>query len=499
MPDSRNATREDSCYTKTMDNDKQDQGAVSASAGDSAHRQDQINQLMSSDNTTKETSSSAPSPFGQVAQPSTGQSKKLPVKIIIAISLALVLIVGGTLAFLHLTNPNQIIREALEADADQPDRAVKYAVEVGPSQPSPASGELDWDSIKLQGEVGWLGQKKQGSGTANISITGKGKTTKLGEVGLATSQGKLYVKLDNTLVHSYFQTISGNMNLTSQPSGQSISEDSPDVKVNVSSDQSGQLQGLIKTIADVLVNRWIELDLSKLDNISVGRSVQCSDKLMSSLSKREAKLEMIKILMESKFLNIRNAGTEGDSTIYQVTLNADAWAKVAKKLEDTAAYKELYKCLGEAQTDSKSSDGESAKKCIDGPAGTKCGGGASTNEIEKISSDKTTSGGGASTNKVEKVSSDKAINSAKQSIKQSGFSAKLWVKGSLIGKHQITKYNIKTKLFDKQKNITADYQLDLTVERLDKRPNVTIPSDPITLDKLQGSLAGLLGTSLSSE
>lgn len=463
-----------------MDNDKQDQGVVSASAGDSAHRQDQISQLMSSDNTTKETSSPAPSPFGQVAQPSTGRSKKLPVKIIIAISLALILIVGGTLAFLHLTNPDRIVREALEADADQSDRAVKYAVEVKPSQPSTASGELNWDSIKLQGEAGWLGQKKQGSGTANINITGKGKTTKLGEVGLATSQGKLYVKFDSTLVHSYFQAISGNMNLASQPSEQSISEDSPDVKVNVSSDQSGQLQGLIKTIADVLVNRWIELDLSKLDNISVDRSVQCSNKLMSSLSKREAKLEMIKILMESKFLNIRNAGTEGDSTIYQVTLNADAWAKVAKKLEGTAAYKDLHKCLGEAQTDSKYSDETPAKKCINGPAGTKCGGGASTNEIEK-------------------VSSDKAINSAKQSIKQSGFSAKLWVKGSLIGKHRITKYNVKTKLFDRQKNITANYQLDLTVERLDKRPNVTIPGDPITLDKLQGSLAGLLGTSLSSE
>ena len=463
-----------------MDNDKQDQGAVSTSAGDLAHRQDQINQLMASDNTTKEASSSTPSPFGQAAQPSTGRSKKLPVKIIMAISLALILIVGGTLAFLHLTNPDRVVREALEADTDQSDRAVKYAVEVKPSQPNTAPGELDWSSVKLQGEAGWLGQKKQGSGTANISITGKGKTMKLGEVDLAANQGKLYVKFDNTLVHSYFQAISGNMNLTSQPSEQSISEDSPDVKVNVSSDQSGQLQGLIKTIADVLVNRWIELDLSKLDNISVDRSVQCSDKLMSSLSKREAKLEMIKILMESKFLNIRNAGTEGGDTIYQVTLNADAWAKVAKKLEGTAAYKDLHKCLGEAQTDSKYSDETPAKKCIDGPAGTKCGGGASTNEVEK-------------------VSSDKAINSAKQSIKQSGFSAKLWVKGSLIGKHRITKYNVKTKLFDKQKNITANYQLDLTVERLDKRPNVTIPSDPITLDKLQGSLAGLLGTSLSSE
>lgn len=460
-----------------MDNDKQDQGAVSASAGDVAHQQDQINQLMASDNTTKEASSSTPSPFGQAAQPSTGRSKKLPVKIIMAISLALILIVGGTLAFLHLTNPDRIVREALEADADQSDRAVKYAVEIKSSQPSAASGELDWDSIKLQGEAGWLGQKKQGSGTANINITGKGKTMKLGEVGLAANQGKLYVKFDNTLVHSYFQAISGNMNLTSQPSEQSISEDSPDVKVNVSSDQSGQLQGLIKTIADVLVNRWIELDLSKLDNISVDRSVQCSDKLMSNLSKREAKLEMIKILMESKFFNIRNAGTESDSTIYQVTLNADAWAKVAKKLEDTAAYKDLHKCLGEAQADSKYSDEASAKKCGDGESGLKCGGGTSTNEVEK-------------------VSGDKAINSAKQSIKQSGFSAKLWVKGSLIGKHRITKYNVKTKLFDKQKNITANYQLDLTVERLDKRPNVTIPSDPITLDKLQGSLAGLLSTSL---
>lgn len=460
-----------------MDNDKQDQDVVSASAGDSAHQQDQISQLISSDNTTKETSSPAPSPFGQAAQPSTGRSKKLPVKIIIAISLALILIVGGTLAFLHLTNPDRVVREALEADADQSDRAVKYAVEVKPSQPSTASGELDWDSIKLQGEAGWLGQKKQGSGTANISITGKGKTTKLGEVDLAANQGKLYVKFDNTLVHSYFQAISGNMNLASQSTEQSISEDSPDVKVNTPNDQSGQLQGLIKTIADVLVNRWIELDLSKLDNISVDRSVQCSDKLMSNLSKREAKLEMIKILMESKFLDIRNAGTEGGNTIYQVTLNADAWAKVAKKLEGTTAYKDLHKCLSEVQTDSKSSDEEPAKKCINGPAGTKCGGGTSTNEVEK-------------------VSSDKAINSAKQSIKQSGFSAKLWVKGSLIGKHRIAKYNVKTKLFDRQKNITANYQLDLTVERLDKQPNVTIPSDPITLDKLQGSLAGLLSTSL---
>ena len=460
-----------------MDNDKQDQGTASVSVDRSINQQDRTDQSISLDNTVESAGSSAPSPFAQTPSSPTSSPKKPPVKIIIAISLALVLIIGGTLAFLHLTNPDRVVREALEADADQSDRAVKYTVEVGPSQPSPASGELDWDSIKLQGEVGWLGQKKQGSGTANISVTGKGKTTKLGEVGLATSQGKLYVKFDNTLVHSYFQAISGNMNLTSRPTKQSISEDSPDVKVNVSSDQSGQLQGLIKTIADALVNRWIELDLSKLDNISVDRSVQCSDKLMSNLSKREAKLEMIKILMESKFLNIRNAGAEGDSTIYQVTLNADAWAKVAKRLEGTAAYKELHKCLGEVQTDSKYSDETPAKKCINGPAGTKCG-------------------GGTSTNKVEKVSSDKAINSAKQSIKQSGFSAKLWVKGSLIGKHRIAKYNVKTKLFDKQKNITANYQLDLTVERLNKRPNVTIPSDPITLDKLQGSLAGLLSTSL---
>ncbi len=463
-----------------MDNDKQDQEAILASPGQSDNIDSddpgyQPQPFQSGE--TADVANPASSPF---ASSSTAKPKKSPVKIIIAISLALVLIVGGTLAFLHLTNPDRIVREALETDADQSDRAVKYAVEVKPSQPSTASGELDWDSIKLQGEAGWLGQKKQGSGTANISITGKGKTTKLGEVGLATSQGKLYVKFDNTLVHSYFQAISGNMNLASQSTEQSISEDSPDVKVNTPNDQSGQLQGLIKTIADVLVNRWIELDLSKLDNISVDRSVQCSDKLMSNLSKREAKLEMIKILMESKFLNIRNAGTEGDSTIYQVTLNADAWAKVAKKLEGTAAYKDLHKCLGEAQTDSKYSDETPAKKCINGPAGTKCG-------------------GGASTNKVEKVSSDKAINSAKQSIKQSGFSAKLWVKGSLIGKHRIAKYNVKTKLFDKQKNTTANYQLDLTVERLDKRPNVTIPSDPITLDKLQGSLAGLLGTSLSSQ
>ena len=463
-----------------MDNDKQDQGTASVSVDSSINRQDQTNQSISLDNTVESAGGSAPSPFAQTPSSPTSSPKKPPVKIIMAIiSLALILIVGGALAFLHLTNPDRVVREALEADADQSDRAVKYAVEVGPSQPSPASGELDWDSIKLQGEVGWLGQKKQGSGTANISITGKGKTTKLGEVGLATSQGKLYVKFDNTLVHSYFQAISGNMNLASQPSEQSISEDSPDVKVNTPNDQSGQLQGLIKTIADVLVNRWIELDLSKIDNISVDRSVRCSDKLMSNLSKREAKLEMIKILTESKFLNIRNAGTEGGSTIYQVTLNADAWAKVVKKLEDTAAYKDLHKCLGEAQTDSKYSDEEPAKKCGDGESGFKCG-------------------GGTSTNKVEKVSSDKAINSAKQSIKQSGFSAKLWVKGSLIGKHRITKYNVKTKLFDKQKNITANYQLDLTVERLDKRPNVTIPGDPITLDKLQGSLAGLLGTSLSS-
>ena len=461
-----------------MDNDKQDQGTASVSVDSSVNRQDQTDQSISLDNTVESAGSSAPSPFAQTPSSPTSSPKKPPVKIIIAISLALVLIVGGALAFLHLTNPDRIIREALEADADQSDRAIEYEVKINP-QLSTKSSPISFDSIKLQGEANWLGQKKRGSGTANISITGKGKTTKLGEVGLATSQGKLYVKLDNTLVHSYFQTISGNMNLASQSTEQSISEDSPDVKVNTPNDQSGQLQGLIKTIADVLVNRWIELDLSKLDNISVDRSVQCSNKLMSSLSKREAKLEMIKILMESKFLNIRNAGAEGGNTIYQVTLNADAWAKVAKKLEGTAAYKELYKCLGEAQTDSKSPDEAPAKKCIDGPSDTKCVDGAPTNEIEK-------------------VSSDKAINSAKQSIKQSGFSAKLWVKGSLIGKHQITKYNIKTKLFDKQKNITADYQLDLTVERLDKRPNVTIPSDPVTIDKLQESLAGLLGTSLSS-
>lgn len=472
-----------------MDNDKQDQGTASVSVDRSINQQDQTDQSISLDNTVESAGSSAPSPFVQIPSSPTSSPKKPPVKIIIAISLALVLIVGGTLAFLHLTNPDRIIREALEADADQSDRAVEYEAKIK-SQSSIKSSPISFDSIKLQGEANWLGHKEQGSGTTNISITKKGQTTKLGEIGLAANHGKFYAKFDNHIIDSYAKTFYDKMNLPDQSDSQSISDDSPDVKVSAPSSQSDRARGLAKTLMDALANQWIELDFTS----SANQTAQCLSKFMSDLSRRETKLEFIKTVMDSKFLNIKNTGAEKDNTVYQVSFNFNAWDKVTKKLEGISAYKNLHKCIGKTSTtgnseldyEAKSDSGiqgakhtnKTQKKCAgsDNPD-IKCGG-----EVQEAD------------NEVDEASRYEAINKTKQALEQSDLKVKLWIKGSLLGKHRLTKLNVKVSPSNGQKSV-ANSRLDLTVKLLDKRPNVTVPEKSMTIEQVQKLLVKLLGVS----
>ena len=465
-----------------MDNDKQDQGAASVSVDSSINRQDQTDQSISLDNTVESVVGSAPSPFAQTPSSPTSPPKKPPIKIIIAISLALILIVGGTLAFLHLTNPDRIIREALEADADQPDRAVKYEAKIK-SQLSTKSSPISFNSIKLQGEANWLGHKEQGSGTTNISITKKGQTTKLGEIGLAADHGKFYAKFDNHIIDSYTKAFYDKMNLPDQSDSQSISDDSPDVKVSAPSSQSDRARGLAKTLMDALANQWIKLDFTS----SANQTAQCLSKFMSDLSGRETKLEFIKTVMNSKFLNIKNTGAEKDNTVYQVSFNFNAWDKVTKKLEGISAYKNLHKCIGKTSTtgnseldyEAKSDSGiqgtkhtnKTQKKCADSDnPNIKCGG-----EVQEAD------------NEVDEASRYEAINKTKQALEQSDLKVKLWIKGSLLGKHRLTKFNVKAS--------PANSRLDLTVKLLDKRPNVTVPEKSMTIEQVQKLLGKLLGVS----
>lgn len=457
-----------------MDNDKQDQEAILASAGDSAHRQDQISQLMSSDNTTKETSSSAPSPFGQAAQPSTGRTKKLPVKIIIAISLALILIVGGIVAFFRLSSPRQIIQEAL-INATRTDQTFKYRIT---STPKPSSEKDKYtfltadDAIVyvkgaiLEGKINWLGQKKQGSVTADIVVAyndyaafrGKkviplgqkyqgdripnidlsdqnGYMVKLGKFDLTSdSQGKIYFRTGDNLLKNYYRLTHGFIMKDDQIKQRFGSTDSSVKQRHVANliQYRKELLANIKIMSD----RWIKVDPDKLD-----RNNMCKSRFMADLAQPQAGSELIKVIMKSKLLDITVAGKDKDVTIYQVKLNPDAWADTAKQLANLDSFRSFHKCAYEYK------------------------GGIPPKLTDQL-----------------KIDSTSAVSKAKKILSLSDPTIKLWVKSSLLSRPQITKYNVKTKPFRLPGDKGAG-KLNLTIEQLAEKPQVTSPGKSTTLDQ----------------
>ena len=458
-----------------MDNDKQDQEAILASPGQSDNIDSndpgyQPQPFQSGE--TADVANPVSSPF---ASSSTTKPKKSPVKIIIAISLALILIVGGIVAFFYLGSPRQIIQEAL-INATRTDQTFKYRIT---STPRPSSEKDKYtfltadDAIVyvkgaiLEGKINWLGQKKQGSVTADIVVAyndyaafrGKkviplgqkyqgdripnidlsdqnGYMVKLGKFDLTSdSQGKIYFRTGDNLLKNYYRLTHGFIMKDDQIKQRFGSTDSSVKQRHVANliQYRKELLANIKIISD----RWIKVDPDKLD-----RNNRCKSRFMADLAQPQAGSELIKVIMKSKLLDITVAGKDKDVTIYQVKLNPDAWADTAKQLANLDSFRSFHKCAYEY-------------KGLEIPPKL-------TDQL--------------------KIDSTSAVSKVKKILSLSDPTIKLWVKSSLLSKPQITKYNVKTKPFRLPGDKGAG-KLNLTIEQLAEKPKVTSPGKSTTLDQ----------------
>ena len=457
-----------------MDNDKQDQEAILASPGqydniDSNDPGYQPQPFQSGE--TADVANPVSSPF---ASSSTTKPKKSPVKIIIAISLALILIVGGIVAFYHQSSPRQIIQEAL-INATRTDQTFKYRIT---STPRPSSEKDKYtfltadDAIVyvkgtiLEGKINWLGQKKQGSVTADIVVAyddyaafrGKkviplgqnyrgdrmpnidlsdqnGYMVKLGKFDLTSdSQGKIYFRTGDNLLKNYYRLTHGFIMKDDQIKQRFGNTDSSVKQRHVANliQYRKELLANIKIMSD----RWIKVDPDKLD-----RNNMCKSRFMADLAQPQAGSELIKVIMKSKLLDITAAGKDKDVTIYQVKLNPDAWADTAKQLANLDSFRSFHKCAYEYK------------------------GGIPPKLTDQL-----------------KIDSTSAVSKVKKILSLSDPTIKLWVKSSLLSKPQITKYNVKTKPFRLPGDKGAG-KLNLTIEQLAEKPKVTSPGKSTTLDQ----------------
>ena len=457
-----------------MDNDKQDQEIILAPPGQSDNIDSndpgyQPQPFQSGE--TADVASPASSPF---ASSSTTKPKKSPVKIIIAISLALILIVGGIVAFFRLSSPRQIIQEAL-INATRTDQTFKYRIT---STPKPSSEKDKYtfltvdDAIVyvkgaiLEGKINWLGQKKQGSVTADIVVAyndyaafrGKkviplgqkyqgdripnidlsdqnGYMVKLGKFDLTSdSQGKIYFRTGDNLLKNYYRLTHGFIMKDDQIKQRFGSIDSSVKQRHVANliQYRKELLANIKIMSD----RWIKVDPDKLD-----RNNMCKSRFMADLAQPQAGSELIKVIMKSKLLDITVAGKDKDVTIYQVKLNPDAWADTAKQLANLDSFRSFHKCAYEYK------------------------GGIPPKLTDQL-----------------KIDSTSAVSKVKKILSLSDPTIKLWVKSSLLSRPQITKYNVKTKPFRLPGDKGAG-KLNLTIEQLAEKPKVTSPGKSTTLDQ----------------
>lgn len=457
-----------------MDNDKQDQEAILASPGQSDNIDSndpgyQPQPFQSGE--TADVANPVSSPF---ASSSTTKPKKSPVKIIITISLTLILIVGGIVAFYHQSSPRQIIQEAL-INATRTDQTFKYRIT---STPRPSSEKDKYtfltadDAIVyvkgaiLEGKINWLGQKKQGSVTAdivvayndyaafrgkkviplgqnyrgdripNIDLSGQnGYMVKLGKFDLTSDgQGKIYFRTGDNLLKNYYRLTHGFIMKDDQIKQRFGNTDSSVKQRHVANliQYRKELLANIKIMSD----RWIKVDPDKLD-----RNNMCKSRFMADLAQPQAGSELIKVIMKSKLLDITVAGKDKDVTIYQVKLNLDAWADTAKQLANLDSFRSFHKCAYEYK------------------------GGIPPKLTDQL-----------------KINSTSAVSKAKKILSLSDPTIKLWVKSSLLSKPQITKYNVKTKPFRLPGDKGAG-KLNLTIEQLAEKPKVTSPGKSTTLDQ----------------
>ncbi len=457
-----------------MDNDKQDQEAILASPGQSGNIDSndpgyQPQPFQSGEKA--DVASPVSSPF---ASSSMTKPKKSPVKIIIAIIPALILIVGGIVAFYHQSSPRQIIQEAL-INATQTDQTFKYRIT---STPRPSSEKDKYtfltadDAIVyvegaiLEGKINWLGQKKQGSVTADIVVAyndyaafrGKkviplgqkyqgdripnidlsdqnGYMVKLGKFDLTSdSQGKIYFRTGDNLLKNYYRLTHGFIMKDDQIKQRFGNTDSSVKQRHVANliQYRKELLANIKIMSD----RWIKVDPDKLD-----RNNMCKSRFMADLAQPQAGSELIKVIMKSKLLDITVAGKDKDVTIYQVKLNPDAWADTAKQLANLDSFRSFHKCAYEYK------------------------GGIPPKLTDQL-----------------KIDSTSAVSKVKKILSLSDPTIKLWVKSSLLSRPQITKYNVKTKPFRLPGDKGAG-KLNLTIEQLAEKPKVTSPGKSTTLDQ----------------
>ena len=462
-----------------MDNDKQDQEAILASPGQSDNIDSndlgyQPQPFQSGETAGTMTNPVNPTP-PQFTSPPIDKPKKSPVKIIIAISLALILIVGGIVAFFYLGSPRQIIQEAL-INATRTDQTFKYRIT---STPRPSSEKDKYTfltaddaivyvkGVILEGRINWLGQKKQGSVTADIVVAyddyaafrGKkviplgqkyrgdrmpnidlsdqnGYMVKLGKFDLTSDgQGKIYFRTGDNLLKNYYRLTDGFIMKDDQIKQRFGSTDSSVKQRHVANliQYRKELLANIKIMSD----RWIKVDPDKLD-----RNNRCKSRLIADLAQPQAGSELIKVIMKSKLLDITAAGKEKDVTIYQVKLNPDAWADTAKQLANLDSFRSFHKCAYEYK-----------------------GLGISPKLTDQL-----------------KIDSTSAVSKVKKILSLSDPTIKLWVKSSLLSKPQITKYNVKTKPF-RLPGDKGTGELNLTIEQLAEKPKVTSPGKSTTLDQ----------------
>ncbi len=457
-----------------MDNDKQDQEVDPASPdrfGNSLNAQPQPFQPDGTAGTMTNPVNPTPPRF---APPPIDKPKKSPRKIIIAIIPALILIVGGIVAFFYLGSPRQIIQEAL-INATRTDQTFKYRIT---STPKPSSEKDKYtfltadDAIVyvkgaiLEGKINWLGQKKQGSVTADIVVAyddyaafrGKkviplgqkyrgdrmpnidlsdqnGYMVKLGKFDLTSDgQGKVYFRAGDNLLKNYYRLTHGFIMKDDQIKQRFGNTDSSVKQRHVANliQYRKELLANIKIMSD----RWIKVDPDKLD-----RNNMCKSRFMADLAQPQAGSELIKVIMKSKLLDITVAGKDKDVTIYQVKLNPDAWADTAKQLANLDSFRSFHKCAYEYK------------------------GGIPPKLTDQL-----------------KIDSTSAVSKAKKILSLSDPTIKLWVKSSLLSRPQITKYNVKTKPFRLPGDKGAG-KLNLTIEQLAEKPKVTSPGKSTTLDQ----------------
>lgn len=305
-------------------------------------------------NSTSVPNPATASPAGTVnATPSMAvpPKKKSHLKLVLAVVIPLVVIVGGLLTwyFAYFNNPYVVVSQALNNAMQNREDTMDYTIDA------------DLGEVKSSGSgsVKFLASGKS-SADLSIKVESDGTSMDIGKLSFATDASTYYLKVD---LGKYVQQMLSS--LSSTPTS-SYNQPTQQPGITTTSAATSTPTTTTTNPLDGLTDQWIKITADDLDSMTsssvtgtdknktdmkLSEMTQCFQAGSDELDNKASRQQLVSAWVDTKFLVVTADGSDKDGKIYSVKLDSSKLQGFVNGLSKSNYMHAISDCLGSKGVD----------------------------------------------------------------------------------------------------------------------------------------------------